>query len=140
MIIMITSLNPGIALIVAVLALFGLEAEISSGNGIGAFFLGAVATVPLIVYVWEVMKKNWDVYRKFYSMSFHKRDMKVIKKSWILTRWIIPYSLVVYSILDLIVLLNPTLGTPYSMLYGALFVIFFYTALQKHKYYDSVKE
>ncbi|HLD38814.1 MAG TPA: hypothetical protein VJB05_00705 [archaeon] len=137
---MITSLNPGIALIVAVLALFGLEAEISSGNGIGAFFLGAVATVPLIVYIWEIMKKNWTTYRKFYSMSFHKRNMNVIKRSWTLTWWIIPYSLVVYSILDLTVLLNPRLGTPYSMLYGALFVIFFYTALQKPKYYESIKK
>lgn len=137
---MITSLNPGIALIIAVLALFGLEAEISAGNGIGAFFLGALATVPLIVYVWEVMKKNWHVYRKFYSMSFHKRDMKVVKKSWALTWWIIPYTVVVYTAIDVLVLLNPVLGTPYSMLYGVLFVIFFYTALQKPKYYDSIKK
>lgn len=137
---MITSLNPGIALIVSVLALFGLEAEISAGNGIGAFFLGAMATVPLIVYVWEVMKKNWPVYKKFYSMSFHKRNAKVIKKSWALTWWIVPYTIIVYTAIDVFILLNPAVGTPYSMLYGALFVIFFYTALQKHEYYNSIKK
>lgn len=138
---MITTLNPKFCFAMIIIALAGLENEVSSSHaGIAAFILGAAATLPLIIQIWRTMKNNWPVYRKFYSMPFHRRDMNVVRKSWRMTWWVVPYALVVYSILDLFLLLNPSFGTPYSMLYGALFVNFGYTLLQGSRYYDDVRK
>jgi hypothetical protein len=134
---MITALNPRVSLVICVLALLGLENETGDWSFI-AFLLGFLVTLPLIALVWKTMKKNWQVYRKFYIMGYHHRDMSVIRKSWKLTWWIIPYTVIIYSALDVWILLNPGYGSPISLLCGVLFAVFGYTALQGPKYYEDV--
>lgn len=136
----LTTLNPKFSLAIVVLSLIGLCNDISAGYSATAFIIGALAVLPLIIQVWKTMKKNWPIYRKFYSTPFHKRDMKIVRKSWRLTWWIIPYVLIVYTIVDIIVIVNYTIGTPYSVLYGTFFTVFGYTLLQGSKYYNDVKK
>ena len=137
----ITTLNPVFGIFVASLSIVVFLGEISYGNtGVAAFVLGYISTLPLIVMIWRTMKKNWPVYRKFYSMPFHKRDMKTIRKSWRLTWWTLPYSLIVFSALDVVILLNPYLGSLNSFLFGSLFATFGFTALESAPYYKDVKK
>ena len=137
---MMTTLNPKFGFLVTLLALVGFLYEVFHGNtGVVAFVLGYIYALPLVILIWRTMKKNWMVYRKFYSMTFHKRDMKTIKKHWLLTWWILPYTLIISSILDVIILLNPSLGSPYSFVFGAIFATFAYTALQSPRYYKDLK-
>ncbi len=138
---MITTLNPLFGILVAFLSIVAFLVEISYGNtGVAAFVLGYISTLPLIVMIWMTMKKNWPVYRKFYSMPFHKRDMKTIRKSWHLTWWMIPYSLIVFSAFDVLILLNPSLGSLSSFLYGSLFATFGFTALESAPYYKDINK
>ncbi len=138
---MVTTLNPLFGLLVAAFSIAAFLAEISYGNtGVAAFVLGYIATLPLIIMIWRTMKKNWPVYRKFYSLPFHKRDMKTIKKGWRLTWWTIPYGLIVFSVFDIFILLNTSLGSLYSFLYGSLFATFGFTALESAPYYKDIKK
>lgn len=138
---MVTTLNPLFGLVMAALSIVAFLGEISYGNtGVAAFVLGYIVTLPLIIMIWRTMKKNWHVYRKFYSMPFHKRDIKTIKKNWRLTWWTIPYSVIVFSAFDIFILANPYLGSLYSFLYGSLFATFGFTALESGPYYKDVKK
>jgi hypothetical protein len=135
---MLTTLNPRFAGAVVLLSLVGLYLELIQNNySIVAFFLGVLATLPLMSKVWRTMEKNWPVYRVFYSMPFNRRNMKLVRKSWNLTWWIIPYVVIVFALIDSFVLLNPGLGNPYCILYGALVVVFGYTLLYGQKFYED---
>ena len=136
---MLSTLNPKVCLVVAIVSLTIFVRDFSyDGSNLVSFLLGAAATAPLIAATWQTMKDNWPVYRKFYSMSFHRRDPSVIARSWQLTWWIIPYTLVVYPILELFVLANG-LGTVYTFFYGAVFVVFGYTMAQGPWFYQDAK-
>lgn len=138
---MITTLNPKFSAILAALGIIGFLGEIAYGNtGVASFVLGYTSTLPLIILIWRTMRKNWAVYKKFYSMGFYKRDRKIVVKSWRLTWWVLPYAIAVYSILEVLILLNPIFGSLYSFLYGAVFATFGYTALQSPKYYKDIKK
>ena len=138
---MVTTLNPIFGILVAFLSIVAFLGEITYGNtGVAAFVIGYVASLPLIIMIWRSMRKNWPVYRKFYSMPFHKRDMKTVKKSWRLTWWVLPYTVIVYTILEVFILLNPSVGSLYSFVYGTIFATFGYTALESAPYYKDVNK
>src|SRR3990167_1437976 len=106
------AINPKFGFAVSLLALAAFLWEITYGNpGLTSFVLGYIFTLPLIIMIWRAMRKHWPIYKKFYSMSLHKRDMKTVIRSWKLTWWVLPYTLVVYSILEIIILQNPSLGS-----------------------------
>ncbi len=137
---MLTTINPGACVLVVIASLLALEGEFSTTQtGVAAFAMGMIVTIPLIIAVWRTMKKNWPLYRKFYSMSFHRRDMATVRKSWHLTWWILPYTLIIHGTLDLYILFNPALGTPVTFFSGAMFAIFGCTLLQGSKYYEDAR-
>jgi hypothetical protein len=138
---MITSLNPKVSGIITIAALVAVEAEASANNAAFiSFIIGALITLPLISEVWHTMRKNWPLYRKFYSMGFGNRDLGTVKKSWKLTWWIIPYAVVVFSLADALVLLHPELGTATSMLWGVVATTFGYTFCVSPGYYENLRK
>ncbi len=139
---MITTLNPRISAAAVLLTLAGLlyNSEFSTFSP-AAFVLGIIITYPLAERTWNVIEKNWKMYRVFYSAGVHKRKMDIIRKSWKLTWWIVPYCLVVYSAFSFgILILYNDIYLLDSMVMGSIFTVFFVTYLKSPKYYRQLAQ
>jgi hypothetical protein len=134
---MITTLNPKVTKVLMFVSIL-ISLYAIGQNKIAAitFLIGAVASFPIIYNVWVVMEKNWNsLYKKFYAKGFHKRDMKLVKKSFRLTWWVIPWSVIIYSPISFaITSVDPSFNLLLSYIFGSIFVISLVTYIRAKKY------
>ncbi len=139
---MISTLNPKISEAIAVVSVILLVyAYISNVFSIIAFAIGVVVSLPIIMAVWQAIEDNWkNVYKKFYSMSFHKRSEKVIYDSWRITWWIVPITLCAYGAIS--ILLAAIFNDPIvnlGLMAGSLFTIATVTHHKSPDFYRQVR-
>lgn len=136
------SLNPksSIALFIISMIVFFLNLEREVTNNYIAFLLGFFVTYPLITNIWRIIKKHWkDVYEKFYESPLFMHDSKIAMRSGKLTWWMVPYCLVVYGFLTIIVITYFGRLAPYSFLTGALSMIAVVSYRKQKVYYRRLK-
>ncbi len=138
---MITTINPKIALSLALFSLFGLfynmYYEMASYV---TFSIGVILALPVSIKTWFVIKKHWKtVYKKFYSLSLFERKM-IALKSWKLTWWIVPYCLVAYSIITVLIIhYSNNVYLLESLLLGSVFTVFMVTYHESPRYYKTIR-
>ena len=138
---MISTLNPKISECMAIVSVVVLiYSYINNMLSIASFFLGIAITMPIIFSIWHSIEKNWnDVYKKFYKMSFHNRDKKIVYKSWKLTWWIIPWTVFVYSAFSIAFMsLSNDFNVVLGMCAGSVFIISVVTHHKSPKYYSQL--
>lgn len=137
---MITSLNPKINLFISIASIVVFFYLITKNvDHIFFFFIGMLSVYPVVNYTWRKIQENWEkIYKKFYSKKFHQRDIKIIKKSWKLTWLLIPYCVLIYSIIT--VLTINFFGTAFllSIFLGSLTEITWFLQRHSKKYYKKI--
>lgn len=139
---MITTLNPKVTnILMAISLIISFYASYQNKFAVVAFLIGNAVTFPIIIRVWNTVEKNWkSLYKKFYSKTFHKRDKALVKKSFRLTWWVIPWCLAIYSTISFaIIKFDKSFNLLLAFIFGSIFLISLVTNQKSRKYYEEIK-